>query len=348
MAGIYYEQVVIDKQLTLNGTNASESIIDGGDTTAVTISANNVTIDGFTLDGGITLDDTANPISGGTISNNIITGADNPETTPPKAANGIRLGWDDGIGVDYITIENNIIKNSLCKGIRFACSNKYTSWGGTTPGNSYITIHNNEIKDNGSAGIETYGLGSNTITGNTINGNSGNGINLKFDDDDVVTSNIITNNTGPGITLRGVTNSTVENNNISGHRSLDTFPPDHSVIGGKGSGIHIFFASKDNTIRFNDISDNNFGILIRTKKDKLQPSDNSINFNNIVGNIYYGILNTLVDSTYRVDATDNWWGHASGPSGLVEDPDTLEIANGSGDKVSENVNFYPWSSESQY
>ncbi|GAI70506.1 unnamed protein product, partial [marine sediment metagenome] len=86
--GTYNEAVLIDKQLTLNGSNASESIIDGEGTTAVTISANDVIVDGFTLDGGITLDDSLNTISGGTISNNIITGADNPDN-PPKAENGI-------------------------------------------------------------------------------------------------------------------------------------------------------------------------------------------------------------------------------------------------------------------
>ncbi|GAI55643.1 unnamed protein product, partial [marine sediment metagenome] len=107
--GTYNEQVVINKQLTLNGANAdvnavtgtrgSESIIDGGTSTAVTTSAGDVIVNGFTLDGGITLDDLANSISGGTISNNIITGADSSEE-PTKAQNGIRLGWDNGRGVD--------------------------------------------------------------------------------------------------------------------------------------------------------------------------------------------------------------------------------------------------------
>lgn len=333
-AGTYNEEVLIDKQLTLLGANASESIIDGGKTTAVTISANDVIVDGFTLDGGITLDDRANPISGGTISNNIITGADNPETTPPKAANGIRLGWDDGIGVDYITIENNIIKNSLCKGIRFASPRANVII--PTPGNSYITIRNNEIKDNGSAGMETYGSGPNTITGNTISGNNGNGINLKFDDGDVVTGNIITNNTGPGITLRQVINSIVENNSISGHQSSEEIKSWPDVIGGKGSGIHIMMVSEGNTIRFNDVNDNNYGFFIHSKDDSLtlQPSDNSINFNNIYGNNTYGILNDLVDPPKPVDAEDNWWGDASGPS---------DMGPGTGDAISAFVDYIPWS-----
>jgi len=336
-AGTYEEVVLIDKQLILNGANASESIIDGWDATAVTISANNVIVDGFTLDGGITLDDELNSISGGTISNNIITGADNSEGI--KAENGIRLGLDSGgQGVDHVTIENNTIINNLEKGIRFS----NTKIGDKGPQRiSYITIRNNEIRDNGSAGIETYGPGFNTITGNTISGNDGNGINLKFDDGDVVTGNTITNNTGPGITLRQITNSTVENNIVSGHQSDNTVPSCSSVIGGKGSGIHIFDVSENNTIHFNDISGNNYGIFVHSKVlddgTLLQPSGNSINFNNIYGNNTYGILNALVDPPVPVDATDNWWGI----EGTGENAGSPEA--GDNNSVSANVDYDPWS-----
>ena len=325
--GTYNEAVLIDKQLILNGANASESIIDGGETTAITISADNVTVDGFTLDGGITLNDLLNTISGGTISNNIITGADS-SVEPIKAQNGIRLGLDSGgQGVDHVTIENNTIINSLCKGIRFANTKEHE--GGPPQRISYITIRNNEIKDNGSAGIETYGPGSNNITGNTISGNIGNGINLKFDDDDVVTGNTITNNTKAGIVLREVTNTTVENNIVSGHQSEE-----------EGSGIWVRRGSMDNTISYNDITSNYNGILIkRAKFDIGQPSGNSINHNNIVDNTNYGILNALalVDPPAPVDATNNWWGIG----GTDENAGKPEAGDNNG--VSANVDYEPWS-----
>ncbi|MBA7535381.1 hypothetical protein ES705_27634 [subsurface metagenome] len=332
-AGTYSEAVLIDKQLILNGANASKSIIDGGETTAITISADDVTVDGFTLDGGITLDDSSNTISGGTISNNIITGADNPDE-PIKAENGILLGWDYGKGVDWITIENNIIKNNRCKGIRFACPIKYISWGGTTPGNSHITVCNNEIKDN-KAGMDTYGPGPNTIIDNIISDNVNAGMNLRFDDGDVVTGNIITNNTGPGITLCQVTNTVVENNSVSGHQSID-IAGGSGIAGSKGSGIQILKASEDNTIRFNDIYDNNYGVFIRSKQG-LQPSGNSINRNNIHGNKTYGILNALIDPLVPVDATNNWWGIGS------TDENAGKPGEGGNNNVSVNVDYEPWS-----
>ncbi len=302
-AGTYNEAVTIDKSLTLQGAGSATTTVTG----AHTITANDVIVDGFTLDGGITLDDLANTIRGGTISNNIITGADNPDL-PIKAENGIRVGFDhNGKGVDGITIENNTIINSLCKGIRFSNTKLDFNDPHDPQRISNITISGNEIKDNGSAGIETYGPGPNTIINNIISGNAGNGINLKFDDGDVVTGNTITNNTGPGITLRQVTDTVVENNSVSGHQSQEVIGTCDTVIGGKGSGIHIFDASENNTIRFNDITGNNYGIFIHSKGD-LQPSGNSINFNNISGNDYYGMLNALVDPPAPVDAENNWWG----------------------------------------
>ena len=53
-------------------------------------------------------------------------------------------------------------------------------------------------------------------------------------------------------------------------------------------------------------------------------------FNNIIGNSEYGLAN---DGGGRVDATYNWWGDASGPSGF---------GPGDGDAVSDDVDFEPW------
>jgi hypothetical protein len=59
--------------------------------------------------------------------------------------------------------------------------------------------------------------------------------------------------------------------------------------------------------------------------------DVTINGSNITGNTTYGVNNTVTGLT--VDAEYNWWGDASGPSG---------VGPGSGDAVSTNVNYWPW------
>jgi len=79
---------------------------------------------------------------------------------------------------------------------------------------------------------------------------------------------------------------------------------------------------------------------ITTRGGLLDDSTVLINFNSLARNGDYGLY--VEDSAVTVDATHNWWGHASGPSGGVADPVTGTIADGTGDAVSENVHFDPW------
>ena len=79
---------------------------------------------------------------------------------------------------------------------------------------------------------------------------------------------------------------------------------------------------------------------ITTRGGLLDNSTVLIKFNILTGNGDYGLY--VEDSAVTVDATDNWWGHASGPSGGVADPVTSRIADGTGDAVSGNVHFDPW------
>ncbi len=64
------------------------------------------------------------------------------------------------------------------------------------------------------------------------------------------------------------------------------------------------------------------------------------NFNSLAQNDVYGLYVEV--STVTIEATYNWWGHASGPSGGVVDPDTGRVADGTGSAVSANVRFDPW------
>ena len=92
------------------------------------------------------------------------------------------------------------------------------------------------------------------------------------------------------------------------------------------------------TISHNILTDATEGIT--TRGGLLDNSTVLINFNSLAGNGDYGLY--VEDSAVTVDATYNWWGHASGPSGGVADPVTGRIADGTGVAVSENVHFDPW------
>ena len=91
------------------------------------------------------------------------------------------------------------------------------------------------------------------------------------------------------------------------------------------------------TIEDNQIHQNDYGIYLESVAGD---STVLINSNRLAGNDDYGLY--VEESAVTIDATYNWWGHASGPSGGVADPVTSRIADGTGGAVSEHVHFDPW------
>jgi len=94
------------------------------------------------------------------------------------------------------------------------------------------------------------------------------------------------------------------------------------------------------TITDNQIYKNDYGIHLESVAGA---STVLINLNSLAQNADYGVY--VGSSTVIVNATDSWWGHASGPSGDVVDPVTNKVADGEGAAVSEHVNFDPWVTE---
>jgi nitrous oxidase accessory protein NosD len=97
------------------------------------------------------------------------------------------------------------------------------------------------------------------------------------------------------------------------------------------------------TIDNTKICKNDYGIYLESVAGG---STVLIKSNNLAGNDDYGLY--VEDSAVTIDATYNWWGDASGPSGGVADPVTGRIADGTGVAVSENVHFDPWLTAYQY
>jgi len=120
----------------------------------------------------------------------------------------------------------------------------------------------------------------------------------------------------------------------------------HNVLAGAVDGITTRGGLLDNstaTIEDNQIHENDYGIYLESVAGD---SIVLINSNRLAGNDDYGLY--VEDSAVIVDATYNWWGHPSGPSGGVSDPVTETIANGTGAAVSENVHFDPWMTAYNY
>jgi parallel beta-helix repeat protein len=170
-SGIYYENIIINKSISLVGEDKNITIIDGsGNGSVISISVDWVNISGFTIqksgdglvDAGINIDSNYNTISG----NNIIFNNEN----------GIYLSFSNNN-----RITGNFISSNVDDGIDFDDSN-----------DNIIT--ENTITYNIPEGIQVEDSINNNITNNNIS-NNGLGIYLKeSSDNNIITGNSILNN----------------------------------------------------------------------------------------------------------------------------------------------------------
>ena len=188
-------------------------------------------------------------------------------------------------------------------------------------GNSFL---NNTITNNNSHGIQVEGFvfKRNTIEGNIISDHTTNGISINNGArENTIKNNTIFNNFGN-------TYSRFAGGIYIGSSS---YPSNKNIIEGNiiyanYNGVFLYNA-QENAIRDNIIRDNtNYGIYLDTT------NDNEIQGNNIFNNTKAGVSADRYFSTGN-DATNNWWGHESGPKPV-----------GQGDKVV-NVTYDPWATE---
>jgi len=165
-SGIYYENIDVNKTVSLIGENRNATIIDGlGSGTTVFVRANNVVIDNLTIQGGgsygILLDEWTADV---TISNNLIVGN----------AYGI---YPLGVSSRSIIV-NNTISNNQNMGVRVV---------GTA------SITNNTITSNGGVGVAVYLNSRAEIRGCNISNNWG-GIWLSYSGNNILRNNRLEGN----------------------------------------------------------------------------------------------------------------------------------------------------------
>ncbi len=326
----------IDKPLTLRG--------DPGDASAGP-GSNAPVLDGSSLDNGsaIALLRDGNPISNVTIEGFVIRNYTNPiwqggvgsgviawntdtsniivqdNSFEDLGWNGVLVGSDNDTVQSGWTVQNNVIDNAAYAGIEL------TNVTDSTVSGNVITVSNGnwDAGDSG-VGIEiavrdhqagaTTGGTNITVSGNTITGGGSGaraGINLlarayNVAGTDAHLSGVtVSGNTVSGVTPRGIY-AVAETRNAAATASIETL-----------------------TITGNTISSNGSGLVVKDFVNGGGTSSHSgiaVNNNSITGNTIFGVN---VENGNLVDATDNFWGAASGP-------------NGDGDAVSGNVDFRPW------
>ena len=311
--GAYAENLVINRTVTLNGAQAgidartrsgSESIINGAAAANITINADGVTVDGFTINGPVSQGAAAIVMMGGntgeTIQNNII-------NNPGRAAS---------FNTSTTVFSKNLVNNNFA-----------TAGDGFQANSS--PVHDVTISDNtfGGANGQNYNADITIIEGKSNVSVSGNASNrdgtlialFKTNVAHITNNNVIGDGLSSAIYIGGAdSNVTVSGNTVSSAGSAVKVADDFGV--GPNSSV---------TITGNNLHNNTAGVKVGATA---VTSAGAVvaNRNSLTGNSGFGVNNL---SSFNADATCNWWGVANGPG---------PVGPGSGDKVSTNVTFAPW------
>ena len=232
------------------------------------------------------------------------------------------------IDSDHNTIVDNTANDNTYDGIRVLNNGDYT------------TIVGNTVMNNARYGIAITNSDMCTISNNIAKG-SELGISVFHSDENTITDNFVSTSNN-GIRLYSSDNNTMTGNtadsNIFGvyiyKRSGDNKITDNMVSNNIEYGIRFSDTSKENEIINNTVIGNKIGI-----SSLINSTDNIAYNNNIYKNTEYGI-NASSDSI--INATNNWWGDASGPYHPVNN------SAGKGDRVTDYVEFDPWLSQERF
>jgi hypothetical protein len=182
-----------------------------------------------------------------------------------------------------------------------------------------LTGHTDEL-----AGIEVSGFTLHSDGGSALIAFSDG--NTDFDTQGVTVSNVVVDGSQNGILFFDAKSVEISDCEISG----------------VGSAAVSMAGVSDVTVVGNDLRGNGAGVGVGVGNPESVYPDNEdvrVSGNNIVDNDV-GVANADEDLT--VDATENWWGHASGPGGPDgrRNPAGREV--GRGDDIEGDVDFDPW------
>lgn len=200
------------------------------------------------------------------------------------------------------TIENTIIKNIADSNPAAYAGRGIAFYDTTDP----ITVRNNVLSNIGRIGIYFYGTPNAVVDGNTYTG-KGDGDWLDY-----------------GIELEGGAVAEIMNNTVTNCTGVA------SVDGSTSAGILMttyFDSGTTGNVHDNTFQDNSTGIAVGY--DGTDTSSCTANNNFFLGNDY-----AISSTNPVVNAEGNWYGDASGPSGVG--------LPGTGDAVDGNIDFRPW------
>lgn len=349
VAGTFNESIDIDKQLSITGAGSSDTIITdvGGPDGVVQLSASGSAGSPILLQDLRIEPDGKAGISVGFFNNTV------PSTVDYVELNNVHvIGTGSNICTEqerglYVgrtsTLTNLVINDGAFNDLSYGWYLQKIVDGVDTSTVQFVEVNNTTFNNSNLKGIYAEKLEDAVFTGITVDGNGYDGspltacsyfvpwmagvdINLKDGDYENITvqDSTITNNAlggareGVGITVKARDDASSYNTNPA---ALDNVMLLNNVISGNERGVRLGEPGKDNAGPTNVVVEHN------------QIFDNEITYSGSpAGSEGGGLINATADPN-EVDASENWWGVASGPSGE---------GVGTGDAINENVLFSPW------
>ncbi len=303
-AGTYPEDVTVNKALTLDGAQAgvdartrsgSESLVK-----SISISASNVNVDGFSFNGTasqVSVNSTTSILSGLAVKNDIFNGYGSVGLMTFNAGN---------IAVSQDLFEHAAASSEAMQ-IKASDPSLHGCTGSTVQNNSFSAATNN-----GGSDINFSCTGSDstnvTVSGNASTGMSGGSSLTAFsgvDDGISVTNNTATTDGSSVFFFGNVSGSA----SITGNTFTSTTANAVSIHGGD-VGTTDSPNSGTFTISSNKLSAAASGVAIAAAT----LTGSAAIHNNDLSGAHVGVTNNSAGS---VNATNNWWGSASGPGSLA-------------------------------
>ena len=278
-SGVYFENIVVTKPLTIIGEDKESTLVDGQESTVFDIHSDSVKIAGLTILNGW--------------SGVFADGYYNIEITDNNVIlnNGIAVG--DGIYIvhtDNDNIHHNLIAANVEDGITLA------------PETTNTVVHDNIFTLNGGTGVYIHGSADgNTVTNNAITQNDAHGVYIDTSSNNNIDSNMIRGNGQDGISFNDASNNFITENNISDNSwcgiALHNDAGYNQLIGNtvtanNDRGIYLEMSS-GNTVYGHNISENLYSgiFIIQTTDTHVEKNDA---FSNDVGIVLLNSANNTI------------------------------------------------------
>jgi parallel beta-helix repeat protein len=285
--GTYYENVVVNKSLSIVGENGGYTLQGLGDGTGFSLSGvTNVTIENATIANfttSIALDSSSgNILSGNSVENIVL------DSSSGNTLSGNNVTGNSIVGIAlHSSSGNNLSGNNVANYI-------YGILLGSSSGN---TLSGNNVTNNWDGIYLDYSSDNNVLSGNNVVNNKAGFVFDNSSDNNVLSGNNIAANNYYGINLASCSGNTLSGNNITANNDY---------------GIYLDNCS-GNILSGNNVANSSYGIWL------MFSSGNTLSGNNVTANIKYGIElascsgNTLSGNNITANnGTGIWLYHSSG------------------------------------